>query len=41
LLVFKRWSGKRDHVYDYVERVVAIEELEFVNGGEGERLARK
>jgi serine protease DegQ len=40
-LVFKRWSGKRDHVYDYVERTVAIEELEFVNGGEGERLARK
>jgi serine protease DegQ len=41
LLVFKRWSGKRDHVYDYVERVVAVEELEFVNGGEEERLARK
>ena len=40
-LVFKRWSGKRDHVYDYVERVLAIEELELVKGEEKERLARK
>jgi serine protease Do len=29
-LVFKRWSSERDRVYDYLERSMAIEDLEFV-----------
>jgi S1-C subfamily serine protease len=28
--VFKRWSNERDRVYDYIERTMAIEDLEFV-----------
>jgi hypothetical protein len=40
-LVFKRWSGQRDQVYDYVERTLAIEEFQLVGGSQTERLARK
>ncbi len=29
-LVFKRWSGDRDRVYDYVERSMEIDDLQFV-----------
>ena len=29
-LVFKRWSSERDRVYDYMERSMAIEDLEFI-----------
>jgi len=29
-LVFKRWSSSRDRLYDYVERSVTVEDLEFV-----------
>jgi C-terminal processing protease CtpA/Prc len=28
--VFKRWSGDRDRVYDYLERSMDIDDLEFV-----------
>ena len=28
--VFKRWSGDRDRVYDYVERSMEIDDLQFV-----------
>jgi S1-C subfamily serine protease len=28
--VFKRWSGERDRVYDYLERSMAVEGLEFI-----------
>jgi serine protease Do len=40
-LVFKRWSGQRDQVYDYVERTLAIEEFQLVSGTEKERLAKR
>jgi S1-C subfamily serine protease len=40
-LVFKRWSGQRDQVYDYVERTLVVEEFVLVGGREGHRLARK
>ena len=30
IIVFKRWSAERDRVYDYVERSIAIEDLQFV-----------
>ena len=29
-LVMKRWSVERDRVYDYVERTMAVQDLEFV-----------
>jgi serine protease Do len=29
-LVFKRWSGERDRIYDYVERSMEIDDLQFV-----------
>jgi len=28
--VFKRWSGERDRIYDYVERSMEIDDLQFV-----------
>jgi hypothetical protein len=28
--VIKRWSSERDRVYDYLERGMAVEDLEFV-----------
>jgi hypothetical protein len=28
--VFKRWSGDRDRVYDYLERSMDIDDLQFV-----------
>ena len=39
VLVLKRWSTKQDHVYDYVERTVAIEDLEFIGARSEERVA--
>ena len=30
VFVLRRWSGKKDHVYDYIERSVVIEALEFI-----------
>ena len=30
VLVFKRWSSGRDRLYDYVERALTVEDLEFV-----------
>ena len=29
-LVMKRWSAERDRVYDYLERTMAVQDLEFV-----------
>ena len=39
--VFKRWSGERDRVYDYVERSMAVEDLEFVGPAPLGHLASK
>ena len=41
VFVLRRWSGKKDHVYDYIERTVAIEALEFIGTEADARLARK
>jgi len=30
VFVFKRWSSERDRVYDYMERSMEIQDLEFV-----------
>ena len=39
-LVLKRWSNEHDQVYDYVERSVAIEDLEFVGPAPNKSVAR-
>ncbi len=39
-LVFKRWSRKRNRVYDYIERTMVIEEFEFVGPAPNKRVAR-
>ncbi len=41
VFVLKRWSSKKDHVYDYIERTVAIEGLEFVGPVPNENVARQ
>ena len=40
-LVLKRWSSEYDQLYDYVERTVAIEDLEFVGPVPNENVARR
>jgi hypothetical protein len=40
-LVLKRWSSEYDQLYDYVERTVAIEDLEFVGPVPNENVARQ
>ncbi len=40
-LVLKRWSSEYDQLYDYVERTVVIEDLEFVGSAPTERVAQK
>ncbi|MHC4070921.1 MAG: trypsin-like peptidase domain-containing protein [Planctomycetota bacterium] len=39
-LVLKRWSKKNDQVYDYIERTMVIEELEFVGSAPNKSVAR-
>ena len=40
-LVLKRWSSEYDQLYDYVERTVVIEDLEFVGPVPNENVARQ
>jgi C-terminal processing protease CtpA/Prc len=39
--VFKRWSGERDRVYDYVERSMAVEDLELIGPAPLKHVAAK
>ena len=41
VLVFKRWSGERDRIYDYVERSMEIQDLEFVGSAPPGRIAAR
>lgn len=39
--VFKRWSGERDRIYDYVERSMEIEDLQLIGPSPLNRLASR
>jgi len=41
VFVFKRWSGGRDRIYDYVERSMEIQDLEFVGSAPPGRIAAR
>ncbi|MFV1980275.1 MAG: trypsin-like peptidase domain-containing protein, partial [Rhodothermia bacterium] len=41
VFVFKRWSGERDRIYDYVERSMEIQDLEFVGSAPPGRIAAR